>query len=178
VSELEEIQQKAQAEGLEFLLIGGLAVIEHGFPRITTDIDLVARGKSREAWDRILQQMGYRLINEKESFHQYERPDAPTWPLDVMLVKNATYDEFAAASIAVTVMGASLHMVSLKHLLILKLHVLKQGKIHRFLDDLIDVTKLVKINRLDLQSPELRDLFLRYGNADLYEKVRRLSKSE
>ena len=95
-----------------------------------------------------------------------------------MLVKNATYDEFAAASIAVTVMGASLHMVSLKHLLILKLHVLKQGKIHRFLDDLIDVTKLVKINRLDLQSPELRDLFLRYGNADLYEKVRRLSKSE
>jgi len=74
-------------------------------------------------------------------------------------------------------MGASVRMVSLKHLLALKLHVLKQGKIHRFLDDLMDVVELVKVNRLDLRDAELHDLFLKYGSAEIYEKVLRLLKA-
>ena len=75
-------------------------------------------------------------------------------------------------------MGATIRMVSLKHLLALKLHVLKQGKLHRFLDDLIDVVELVKVNELDLQSGEFRDLFLTYGNTELYDKVRRLVQAK
>jgi len=75
-------------------------------------------------------------------------------------------------------MGTTVRMVSLKHLLMLKLHVLKQEKIHRFLDDLIDVVELVKANRLDLQSDEYRDLFLKYGSSDLYDKIRRLAEAK
>src|ERR1043166_2828288 len=91
-----------------------------------------------------------------------------------MLVNDATYDGMAGASLAANVMGAPVRMVLLKHLLALKLHVLKQRKLHRFLDDFIDVTELVKSNRLDLQSAEFRDLFLRYGSTDLYDKVCRI----
>jgi len=56
-------------------------------------------------------------------------------------------------------------------------HVLKQGKIHRFLDDLMDVVELVKVNRLDLRDAEPHDLFLKYGSAEIYEKVLRLLKA-
>jgi len=41
-----------------------------------------------------------------------------------------------------------------------------------------NVVELARVNRLDLQSAEFRDLFLRYGNADLYEKVQRLASAK
>jgi hypothetical protein len=174
MTDLQQIQQKAEELRLEFLLIGGLAVIEHGFARLTTDIDLLVRKGGREPWKALLAALGYRPINEQDTFQQYERPGLGGWPLDLMLVNDATYDGMAGASLAANVMGAPVRMVSLKHLLALKLHVLKQRKLHRFLDDFIDVTELVKSNRLDLQSAEFRDLFLRYGSTDLYDKVCRI----
>jgi hypothetical protein len=178
MTDLEQIQKRAMEGRLDFLLIGGLAVIEHGFARLTTDLDLLVRKHLGEAWKGMLIEMGYALINEKDSFQQYERPGVATWPLDLMLVNDSTYEKLSAASLPIEVMGASIRMVSLNHLLALKLHVLKQGKIHRFLDDLIDVAELVKANRLDLQSSELRDLFLKHGNAQIYDKVQRLVKAD
>ena len=148
MSDLEEIQAKAAERGLEFLLIGGLAVIEHGFARLTTDIDLVIPVNDKERWGTLLRDLQYQLINEKDSFRQYEPATITKWPLDLMLVNAETYAGLVAAALPVTVMGASIRMVSLKHLLALKLHVLKQGKLHRFLDDLEDVIKLVVSNRL------------------------------
>jgi hypothetical protein len=54
MTELEQIQKKADELRLEFLLIGGLAVIEHGFARLTTDIDLLVRSRCRDAWKSCL----------------------------------------------------------------------------------------------------------------------------
>ncbi len=176
--ELEHIQQKAGELGLEFLLIGGLAVIEHGFARLTTDIDLLVRSRCKDSWKSGLAGLDYCLVNETDNFHQYERPGPASWPLDLMLVNDPTFDGLAAASLPVQVMGAAMRMVSLNHLLALKLHVLKQGKIHRFLDDFSDVLELVKANQLDLQSAEIRGLFLKYGSNELYDKVRRLVQSK
>src|SRR5437868_10429245 len=112
MSELEQIQQKAAAEKLEFLVIGGLAVIEHGFARLTTDIDLLVRSAAGEDWKRILLAMGYSLLNEKSGFQQYERPEVKGWPLDLMLVNNSSYEQLALASLATDIMGASVRMVS------------------------------------------------------------------
>jgi hypothetical protein len=38
MTELDEIQRNAEDRRLDFLLIGGMAVIEHGFARLTIDI--------------------------------------------------------------------------------------------------------------------------------------------
>ncbi len=178
MSELEEIQKAAETRNLEFLLIGGLAVIKHGFARLTTDIDLLVRKREGDSWKQLALDLGYEIVNDGGNFQQYERPGVASWPLDLMLVNDPTYEELKANSLAADVMRATLRMVSLKHLLVLKLHVLKQQKLHRFLDDFTDVIELVKANRLDLQSPEYRDLFLKYGTPDLYEKIQRIAKSE
>lgn len=178
MTDLELISRKASELELGFLLIGGLAVIEHGFTRLTTDIDLIVRRREANRWKNLLTGLGYCLINEQESFHQYERADTASWPLDLMLANEPTYEGLTVASLEVQVMGAPVRMVSLKHLIALKLHVLKQKKLHRFLDDIIDVVELVKANRLDLQSPDFRALFFRYGNAEIYEKVRLLVEAK
>jgi hypothetical protein len=178
MTELEAIQHRAKVQQLEFLLIGGLAVIEHGFPRVTTDIDLLVRKRDQGTWKGLARDLGYQPIREADNFHQYERPEITTWPLDLMLVNDITYDRLAEVSLPAHVMGASVQMVSLKHLIALKLHVLKQGKLDRFLDDFIDVVELVKANRLDLQTEQFRALFIRYGTADLYDKVRSVLDAE
>ena len=49
MTELDQIRPKAQEQRLEFLLIGGLAVIEHGFARLTTDLYLLVRKGVGEA---------------------------------------------------------------------------------------------------------------------------------
>ena len=177
MTELQEIQRSAGESKLEFLLIGGLAVIEHGFARVTTDIDLLVRMRDRQLWKKLLEGLGYQIINEQDAFQQYERSGMVSWPIDLMFVNEATYDGMSTNARQVEVMGAFLRMVSLSHLLALKLHVLKQGRMSRFLDDFTDVIELVKSNSLDLKSSEMRDLFLKYGNADLYEKVQRIANA-
>ena len=74
MTELQQIQQKAEELSLEFLLIGGLAVIEYGFTRVTTDIDLVVRSRSRDSWKEMLAGIGFALINEKDNFQQMRGP--------------------------------------------------------------------------------------------------------
>jgi hypothetical protein len=41
------------------------------------------------------------------------------------------------------------------------------------LKDFQDVIELVRINHLDLHSEAMRSLFIRYGTADLYDKITR-----
>jgi predicted nucleotidyltransferase len=88
-----------------------------------------------------------------------------------MLVNDPTFEGIRAASRPASIHGAQLPLVSLEHLLALKLHALKHSHIARFLKDLEDVVHLVAANKIDLRSPAIRDLFLKYGNADLYGKI-------
>jgi hypothetical protein len=60
-----------------------------------------------------------------------------------------------------------------EHLIALKLHSLKQGRIHRFLKDFQDVVGLIECNRLDPRSEKVKTLFEKYGNAELYGQVLR-----
>ena len=47
------IAARAAAEGLPFLAIGGNAVIAYGYPRMTRDLDLLAREDDRRARDTL-----------------------------------------------------------------------------------------------------------------------------
>lgn len=170
---LQEIQRAASERGLRFLLIGGWAVIQHGCSRVTADLDLLVLRADQQKWRELLTGLGYECFSESEGFQQYKKSGNQDWPLDLMLVNQETFDGMLAASAPATVQDAVVSLVSLEHLIALKLHVLKQGRLHRFLKDFEDVVELVRINHLDLQSAPLRALFIRYGTADLYEKIRR-----
>ena len=39
-----------------------------------------------------------------------------------------------------------------------------------------DVIRLAQVNKLDLDEPDIRGLFLKHGTTELYEKVRRLCR--
>jgi hypothetical protein len=77
-----------------------------------------------------------------------------------------------------TMYEASVKVVSLVHLLALKLHALKHTHVGRYSKDLLDVENLIRANGVDLAADKTRQLFLKYGNLRIYEQLSRfLSES-
>lgn len=57
---LQRLAQRLQAEGIAYALIGGLAMAEHGYARLTEDIDLVLTPAGLDAFSQRLVGRGYR----------------------------------------------------------------------------------------------------------------------
>ena len=167
------IAARAAEHKLPFLLAGGHAVITHGHARNTFDIDLVVRQGDREKWSVLARELGYVFHSAGPNFLQFDPPDAQILPLDLMLMNEETFAKLAADAVPAPASGGVARSISLLHLLALKCHAIKHGHKGRIVKDADDVIHLVQINRLDVRRPDIREIFLKYGTTDLYEKVQR-----
>ncbi len=161
----------ARTIGLPFLVIGGHAVIFHGYPRNTGDLDLLIRKADKDLWIKGLAPLEYHLHHEQEAFVQFTAPESQE-PLDLMLVNDPTFAGMLAAARVADLGGTTVKLPCLDHLLMLKLHVLKHGPAWRRLGDLDDVIRLILANHLDIRTEPWRQRFVRYGTLELYEQVR------
>ncbi len=168
------LAQHARDRSLAFLLIGGHAVIAHGHPRNTFDLDLVVPRPAVEGWRALVLALGYTLHGEGPTFIQFNPVDAVSLPLDLMIVGENTYRQLEAAAVNVPVSGAGVPTVCLRHLLALKAHAIRHGHPGRVEKDVDDVIGLVRANHLDVAEPQWRELFLTYGPPELHEKLLRL----
>jgi hypothetical protein len=89
-----------------------------------------------------------------------------------MLVNNETYEKLFVRAISASPEALPIKLVCVEHLIALKLHVLKQDLEHRRLKDFMDIVELVRVNKIDLQSAEMREIFSRYGTQDLYRRIK------
>ncbi|MBA4147347.1 MAG: hypothetical protein H0X66_04475 [Verrucomicrobia bacterium] len=174
---LQTICQRAFEKHLPLILMGGHAVIAHGHPRTTFDIDLVARNTDRNVWTDLLKELGYTIFSDRETFLQFSAPDEHTMAVDVMFVNEGTFEKFLTQSQPLPEIAKNAKVVSLQHLLALKSHALKHGHPQRTFKDLDDVMNLVEVHHIDVTLPEWRELFLKYGTIELYEKLKRISGS-
>ena len=170
------ITVRAAERGLPFVLAGGHAVIAHGYPRNTFDIDLIIRRVDRAPWEDLARGLGYTFHREGPTFVQFDPPNPELLPLDLMLVGDETFAKLTADAVPGPASAAGAKVVSLRHLLALKCHAIKHGHKGRIVKDANDVIGLVLGNKLDLDEPGIRDLFLKHGTAELYEKVRRVCR--
>ncbi len=167
------IDSEARKHHLHFLVIGGLAVNFHGYSRDTADLDLLIHHDAREKWLSLLAQLGYAMHRDGNAFIQLSPPTEGAWPVDLMMVREPTFRPIFDHGKKVEMYGAQLLIPTLEHLLALKLHALKHGDAGRFLKDFLDVENLVKVNKVDWRSDAVRQMFLKYGNLELYEKISR-----
>src|SRR6266446_1287695 len=94
----QDINVEAQRRELDFLVIGGLAVIFHGYSRDTADLDLLVRQTDRGRWSEVLSRLSYTVKVERDNFIQFEPPQKGAWPVDLMLVQDPTFDPMLTAS--------------------------------------------------------------------------------
>ena len=178
MSFFDAIHQEAARRKLRFLLIGGLAVNHYGYSRETADLDFFISRNERAEWLELLAAFGYKNFHDGGSFIQYEAPDKSAWPVDLMLVQEKSFATIFGVSLEAEFFGVKTRVPSLEHLIALKLHALKNTRMHRFLKDFLDVENLIRINRVDVRSQTIRELFDKYGTQDLYEKISRSVASD
>jgi len=167
------IAEETRKRELQFLVIGGLAVNLHGYSRDSADLDLLIHRDAREHWLSLFSILGYTVFQEKGAFIQLSPPKQGDWPVDLMMVREPTFRPMLEHGKEVAMFGARMLIPTLEHLIALKLHALKHTHEGRFLKDFLDVENLVRVNKVDLASDSIRQLFLKYGNVELYEKVSR-----
>src|SRR5688572_5586345 len=107
---------------LAFLIVGGHAVIAHGYPRNTVDLDFLVRKADREDWTAELAKLGYQATHVHENFIQFSSSQGAI-DVDLMLVNDATFDSMQAAAKDRGFGNTTAKIPSLEHLIALKLHV-------------------------------------------------------
>ena len=161
----------ATQTGLEFIVIGGHAIVGHGFPRTTFDVDLMVRFRDRAAWREVLEQGGWKLYHGTPSFLQWQPPEEGTMPVDLMLTDEATFDKIYTASHEITLLETPIRIPSPEHLFAMKLHAAHQRTAERD-RDWWDILALIDSGKLDLESPQIAAIVQRYADDAGKERIR------
>lgn len=168
---LRTIRDYAQKRAIKFVLIGGHALNIHGVSRTTSDLDLMVDRKDLELWKEFLDIMRYSIYRETTAFLQSRPQNLAGWPIDLMLVATDTLEKAVLEGKPLDNGTDGILVASLGHLIAMKLHALKSNQASRVEKDLGDIRALVAIGQLDVNSEDFRQLCLKYGSIEVYERI-------
>lgn len=167
---LEIVCDALNAEGTQFLLIGGFALPVYGVVRQTADVDCLVSDADDLVLGEILAAAGYGEKHRTAAFVQYEHPSLYLMDIDIMLVDADTFTKMHSAG-AVHEIGTSRARVpALPHLIALKLHAIRNNP-KRELKDLGDIVELLRENPSTVSSQDLAQTCQQYGPPGIFEKL-------
>ncbi len=70
-SAADSVARRFEQEGIDFALIGGIALVLHGVDRTTKDIDFIIERAAAERADELLLSMGFERLSRNEVFGNY-----------------------------------------------------------------------------------------------------------
>ena len=162
---------RANAAGLEFILIGGHAVNARGYARTTLDIDFLIAARDLPAWRALLAELRYTPIHQVEAFAQFQPEAGDGFRIDLMLVESSTFTKISAGSELLPYGDRTVRVAGVLHLIALKLHATRtwtravQGK------DYYDILNLIRLHRVDTRATNFRDVLDRYASATIRERL-------
>lgn len=173
-STLRLLTRRLDAEGIPYALLGGLALAEHGYPRLTEDIDLILTPSGLERFRRRLVGRGYRpafsgaekMFRDTETGVRIEVVTAGEYPGDGLPKPVAFPDPTTPG---VTEEAEGIRVVTLEKLIELKL-ASGMSAPHR-LRDLADVQDLIIRLGLPLTLADRLDPWVQATYQDLWEKA-------
>lgn len=142
--------------GIDYMVIGAVALLAHGYPRFTEDIDLVM---TAEGFDRIHEELGADGVKIKVMTTGEYPGDGKPKPVSVSVPAEASTEI------------DGIRFVTLEKLIELKL---ASGiSAADRLKDLADVQELIKIRKLDAVFAEKLDPYVRTKYLELEEAVKK-----
>ena len=169
---LDLLTREAQGKSLEFLVIGGHAVIAYGIARNTLDLDLLISRQDRAIWKKLFEDLGYSVFHEHENFLQFSPAEPRSWPVDLMIVDEPAFRAMICEAKDVCLGGVTFKVPKIQHLIALKLHSYKSGAAQREVKDLLDILELTRAARIDIDSEPFKKFCLRYVSLIQYETLR------
>lgn len=152
------------------VLIGGFAVNFYKTARQTADVDFLIAKENLKAVLPLLEKEGYRQGVTEKIFTRLEENGRYRMPIDFMFVDKNTLDKIVKNGKKIEIAGESFIIPSLYDLISLKVHSIKYNP-NRELKDLLDIVSLIRANDIDINDRKLRELCLKYGTEELYNKI-------
>ena len=174
---LVQVTSDLKEHGIDYMVIGAVALLAHGYPRFTEDIDLVLTPAGLEAFHRELIGLDYRPAFPGAKKRLRSSTDGVT--IEIMTTgefpgdgkpKPVSIPEPSTASVEID----GIRIVTFEKLIELKLASGMTAP-HR-LKDLADVQELIKIRGLGPEFSEQLDPYVREKFLELYETVRQSPK--
>jgi len=153
------------------VLIGGFAVNYYKYTRQTADIDFLI---TKEEFDKIadlLEKEGYKQDHSQKVFTRFESDGSYLMDIDFMFVDEKTLAKIIKDGKKISIAGQDFIVPSLYNLIALKLHSIKHNQKGREYKDLPDIINLIKINKVDVEARDFRELCLKYGTEGMYKKI-------
>jgi len=168
---LAQLSADLERQGIEYMVIGAVALMAHGYPRFTEDIDLVLTREGLDAFHRELVGLGY--VPAFEGARKRLRATQGGVPVEVIVAgeypgdgrpKPVSFPEPASASVEID----GVRVVTLEKLVELKLASGMTAPDR--LKDLADVQELIKARDLgpdfaEELNPYVREQFLKLWEA-------------
>ena len=164
---LADILMRAERRGeMRFFLIGGRSLEAYGFVRFTKDGDFLVATNDIPVISRVLSVAGYEKTDETAIFSRWKHPSLMTDDVDVMYVKQETFEKLVVDSKIFTIGHVSLRVPSIPSLIALKLHAMRSNP-DRIEKDGRDVAELLKLNPGIIDKAGLTALFSKYNCSQL-----------
>ncbi len=130
--------------GVEYALIGGLALGAHGAGRATVDLDFLAAGEHAEEVDRILGAAGYACLQRTENVANYVSDDPALGRVDFLFTRRDTGLAMLARAQEHGFAGTEVPVVDASDLIGLKVQGYSNDSRRRHAD-LADIQKLLRL---------------------------------
>ena len=168
---LRSISLYAESKDMPFMVIGGHAVNVYGISRQTGDLDLMVPLRNKALWLELMNKLRYQENQSDDRFSRFRSSRLDNWPIDLMYVDDKTFESIYSDSRDYDFGQASVKVISAAHLMILKLHALKNYQEHRFVKDYTDLQALIRKSGENVESEQFRVKCLKYANEKLYQRI-------
>lgn len=175
---LESLNEFSRSRGIKYILIGGHAVGMHGYVRATRDIDIAVSKKDIPMWREAFSRLDYNIFSEVSAFIQFKSSKLENWQVDMMTVKDDIFEELISESQEKIYGETPVNLISLKHLIFMKLFALKSDFIHRKGKDLEDIYHLMNKNRISVKTDYFRQQCQEYGMMQVYDEIEKRQKED
>lgn len=175
LSTLELFHSAAKKTGLDYLIIGGLAVSHWGKLRFTADIDFVICTDTYGLGESVFEKIDYELqfLHPKGSFAHFRGKDFTQPRIDLMIVDAATWGKLSDASSLVDFgEGEAKPCVSPIHLIAMKLHSAKQPDRKEKTKDLLDVVEIMINQKISFEQLKHLGIIAKHGSEETTDFIR------
>jgi hypothetical protein len=175
---LQIISENLMQRNIPFALIGAMALSLYGFPRYTSDLDILTDGDWRAEVVRIMEKLGYICYQQTDSFAQFDSELGVLGCIDFMFVNTEDGKNILKRRIIVKdELFQDIQIIQPTDYIILKLMSIANAPDRNLKDD-ADISALLKLYKNDL-IPEYFEPLNRdriYSFADRFRQRERIEK--
>ena len=156
---------------MRFVVIGGHAINSLGLSRQTGDLDLLVPLGSKAKWQELMSKLRYTERQSDNNFSQFAPSEIAAWPIDLMYTDDSTFEKVFSGAVLRDLGLATVPVAAPRHMVLLKLHAMKQVQEHRFAKDYGDVLFLLRHPECGITRDELRGFCQKYAAEGLFDRL-------